>query len=146
MDTTSLSKNKLNKHIDNKTQEVIINKNTPTLKQTILPRHNLKTGRLKLNDKTTTTVEISINHELKKKVPKNVENNTTENEKTLLNSNYTKDEIKSLQYKSRLRKKFLGNCVTDDIEFSNMSLPYPAPGCKCNIFSQIFDNFEDKIK
>ena len=65
MDTTSLSKNKLNKHIDNKTQGVI-NKNTPTLKKTILPRNNSKKGQLKLNDKTTTTTEIRINHELKK--------------------------------------------------------------------------------
>ena len=96
--------------------------------------------------KKTTTKEIRINHELIKKIPKNIEDNIIEDENTLVNSNYTKVEIKSLQYKSRLRKKILGNYVIDDIEFSKISLPCPAPGCKCIIFSQIFDKFEDEIK
>ena len=67
--------------------------------------------------KKTTTKEIRINHELIKKIPKNIEDNIIEDENTLGNSNYTKEEIKSLQYKSRLRKKILGNYVIDDIEF-----------------------------
>ena len=40
----------------------------------------------------------------------------------------------------------MGTYITDDIKFSKISLPCPAPGCKCNIFSNIFDNYEDKIK
>ena len=116
------------------------------MKQTKLPRDNSNKEKIHLNDILTTTTEISINDELNNNVSINIENDTNENVKTLLNSTYTKDEIKTMQYKSRLRKKFLGTYITDDIKFSKISLPCPAPGCKCNTFSNIFDNYENKIK
>ena len=40
----------------------------------------------------------------------------------------------------------MGTYIIDDIKFSKISLPCPAPGCKCNTFSNIFDNYENKIK
>ena len=45
--------------------------------------------------------------------------------------------------KLRIRKTLLGNYEIDDLEFKKSSLPCSAPGCKCVIFSQIFDKFDD---